>query len=119
MKDANAGAYLSDQLMNTTLTSDRTEFNNSILMSNMLYDLVRLVHINNFKFNEAEEVRLFKEAVNDTINNKYAAYSASLSVDVYRMGTVGRAKSTNKIVVTIDLKDISKYANVELNIVDE
>ena len=72
MKDAKDGAYLADQQMNTTRLSDQTEFNNALLVSCMLYDLIDLVHYNHFKFNEAEEVRQFDEAVNDCINEKYA-----------------------------------------------
>ena len=118
MKDADAGAYLSEQSMNTILESDQTEFNNSLLIGNMLYDLIDLVHSNHFKFNEAEEVRLFNEAVNDLINSKYAQYSASMSCEVYRAGTVGRNRSKNKISVTIDLKDINKYTDVDLILID-
>ena len=119
MKDSEAGAYLADQEMNTQLTSDQTELNNAFLISSMLYDLVALVHRQHFKFNEAEEVRIFTEAVNDTINQKYAPYSASLNVEVWRSGTIGYAKSKNIIRVTIDLKDISKYTDVEIVLTDE
>ena len=83
-----------------------------------LYDLLDLVHRNHFKFNEADEVRTFKEAVNDCINEKYAQHSASLSVEVYRLGTVGRAKSANKIEVTIDMKDINKFTDVDIILTD-
>ena len=119
MKDNRTGAYLADQQMNTILVSDQTELNNAFLISNMLYDLVDLVHRNHFKFNESEEVRQFTESVNDTINRVYAQYSASMTVEVSRVGTVGRAKSANKIKVTIDMKDISKYTDIELVLVDE
>lgn len=119
MKDSSAGAYLADQQMNTLLESDQTELNNSFLISNMLYDLLNLVHRNHFKFNEAEEVRIFKEAVSESINKKYAPYSASLSVEVYRLGTVGRAKSANQITVTIDMKDINKFTDVNIILTDE
>ena len=105
--------------MNTLLESDQTELNNSFLISNMLYDLLNLVHRNHFKFNEAEEVRIFKEAVSESINKKYAPYSASLSVEVYRLGTVGRAKSANQITVTIDMKDINKFTDVNIILTDE
>ena len=118
MRDNESGAYLSEQMMNTILESDQTEFNNALLISNMLYDLVDLVHHNHFKFNEAEEVRQFNESVNDLINNKYTQHSASLSCEVYRAGTVGRAKSKNMIRVTIDLKDINKYTDVDLILTD-
>lgn len=118
MKDAQPGAYLTDQLMNTVLTSDQTELNNAFLISNMLYDLVNLVHYNHFKFNEAEEVRQFTEAVNDGINTEYSQYSAALSVEVWRVGTVGRAKSANKIKVSIDLKDINKFTDVDIYLTD-
>lgn len=119
MKDSEAGAYLADQEMNTVLTSDQTELNNAFLISSMLYDLVALVHRQHFKFNEAEEVRIFNENVNDIINQKYAPYSASLDVEVYRSGTIGFAKSRNIIKVTVDLKDISKYTDVEIVLMDE
>ena len=119
MKDSEAGAYLADQEMNTVLTSDQTELNNAFLISSMLYDLVALVHRQHFKFNEAEEVRIFNENVNDIINQKYAPYSASLDVEVYRSGTIGFAKSRNIIKVTVDLKDISKYTDVEIVLTDE
>lgn len=119
MKDSEAGAYLADQEMNTVLTSDQTELNNAFLISSMLYDLVALVHRQHFKFNEAEEVRIFNENVNDIINQKYAPYSASLDVEVYRSGTIGFAKSRNIIKVTVDLKDISKYTDVEIILTDE
>lgn len=119
MKDSEAGAYLADQEMNTILTSDQTELNNAFLISSMLYDLVALVHRQHFKFNEAEEVRIFNENVNDIINQKYAPYSASLDVEVYRSGTIGFAKSRNIIKVTVDLKDISKYTDVEIVLTDE
>lgn len=119
MKDSEAGAYLADQEMNTVLTSDQTELNNAFLISSMLYDLVALVHRQHFKFNEAEEVRIFNENINDIINQKYAPYSASLDVEVYRSGTIGFAKSRNIIKVTVDLKDISKYTDVEIVLTDE
>jgi len=119
MKDAKEGAYLADQQMNTVLTSDQTEFNNAFLISCMLYDLVDLIHYNHFKFNEAEEVRQFNEAVNDCINSKYAIHSASISASVERVGTIGRSKSMNKITVVVDLKDINKFTDIELYLVDE
>ena len=119
MKDASPGAYLADQQMNTALQSDQTELNNAFLVSNMLYDLVNLVHANHFKFNEADEVRVFKEAVNDNINSKYSEYSASLETEVYRMGTIGRAKSANKITVTINMRDINKWTDVDIILTDE
>ena len=118
MKDADPGAYLAEQMMNTEFTSDQTELNNAFLISNMLYDLVDLVHVNHFKFNEAEEVRIFNEAVNELINNKYAEFSASLEVEVYREGTVGLAKSRNRIRVTIDMRDINKFTDVDLILTD-
>ena len=105
--------------MNTVLTSDQTELNNAFLISSMLYDLVKLVHRQHFKFNEAEEVRIFTENVNDIINQKYAPYSASLQVEVWRQGTIGFPKSKNIIRVTVDLKDISKYTDVEIVLTDE
>lgn len=119
MKDGEEGGYLSEQMMNTILTSDQTELNNAFLISAMLYDLLQLVHRNHYKFNEAEEVRIFNEAVNDCINTKYAPHSASISVEVYRVGTIGRAKSKNKILVTVDLKDINKFTDVEIYLTDE
>lgn len=119
MKDDQEGSYLSDQLMSTVLTSDQTEFNNAFLISSMLYDLLNLVHRNHFKFNEAQEIQMFQVAVNDCVNEKYTQYSASLSVDVHRMGTIGRARFANKIIVTIDMKDINKYTSVELILTDE
>ena len=118
MKDAAEGAYMSDQLMNCVNVSDQIEFNNSILITGMLYDLLDLVHANHFKFNEEQEVKNFKTLVEEFINAKYTKFSASLTTDVYRMGTIGRAAQTNKILVTIDLKDINRYTNVELVLVD-
>ena len=118
MKDDREGAYLSDQMMNTQFTSDQTEFNNAFLISKMLYDLLDLVHRNHFKFNEAEEVKQFQTAVNDCINAKYVQHSASIAVEVYRKGTIGRAKSANVIKVTIDMKDINKFTDVELVLTD-
>ena len=114
MKDAEDGAYLCDQQMNTVLTSDQTELNNAFLISNMLYDLLWIIHKGHFKFNESEHVRLFQQDIHDCINNKYAQYSASISAEVYRLGTVGRAKSANKIKVSIDMRDINKFADLEL-----
>lgn len=118
MKDNAEGAYMSDQQMNTEIFSDQTEFNNSLLITSMLYDLLALVHENHFKFNESQDVKTFKTLVDEFINNKYARYSAALDVDVYRMGTVGRAAQTNKIVVVIDLKDINRFTNIELILTD-
>ena len=46
-------------------------------------------------------------------------HSASISVEVYRVGTIGRAKSKNKILVTVDLKDINKFTDVEIYLTDE
>ena len=119
MKDAKDGAYLADQQMNTVLTSDQTELNNAFLISCMLYDLVELIHYNHFKFNESEQVRQFQEAVEDLINSKYVQHSASISATVERVGTIGRAKSANKIIVEVDLKDINKFTDIELYLVDE
>lgn len=118
MKDNAEGAYMSDQLMNCVNVSDQIEFNNSILITSMLYDLLDLVHANHFKFNEEQEVKNFKVLVDEFINAKYTKFSASLTTDVYRMGTIGRAAQTNKILVTIDLKDINRYTDIELVLVD-
>lgn len=119
MKDNREGGYKSDQLMNTLLLSDRTELNNAFIVSSMLYDLLYLIHANHFKFNEAAEIRRFQTAVDDTINVKYAEFSASLICEVYRAGTVGRARYRNKIKITVDLKDINKQTDVEIVLVDE
>lgn len=119
MKDSKAGGYLSDQQMDTTRISDQTELNNAFLISCMLYDLVDLVHYNHFKFNEAEELRAFNSAVQDRINEKYSRFSASLSATVSRVGTVGRARYKNQIYVRIDLKDINKFTDIILNLIDE
>ena len=119
MKDFMAGCYMSDQLMNTQLLSDQTEFNNALIVSNMLYDLVRMIHRNHFKFNEPEHVRAFGEAVATMVAEKYARYSVNMTASVQRVGTIGRAKMTNKITVTIDFLDINRYTNVELVLTDE
>src|SRR5699024_65302 len=118
MKDAKDGAYLADQQMDTQRLSDQTELNNEFIISCMLYDLVNLIHYNHFKFNEAEEVRQFNEAVEDCINEKYVQHSASISATVERVGTTGRSKSVNKITVVVDLKDINKFTDIELYLVD-
>lgn len=118
-KDSEDGAYLSEQMMNTVLESDQTELNNAFLITCMLYDLLDLVHRNHYKFNETDEVRNFKIAVDTTINREYKPYSASLSVDVFRLGTVGRAKSANQITVRIDMKDINKFTDVNIILTDE
>lgn len=119
MKDWMDGCYMSDQLMNTQLQSDQTEFNNALIVSNMLYDLVRMIHRNHFKFNEPEHVRAFGEAVAQMVANNYARYAVSMVADVQRVGTIGRAKMTNKITVTINFLDINRYTNVELVLTDE
>lgn len=119
MKDARPGAYLADQQMNVVQVSDQMELNNAFLISNMLYDLINLVHYNHFKFNELDEVRLFSQAVDEKINSVYAPYSASLSVTVSRVGTRGAAKSKNVITVRIDLRDIQKYTDVEIFLEEE
>ena len=119
MKDARDGAYLADQQMNVVQVSDQMELNNAFLISNMLYDLINLVHYNHFKFNEADEVRLFSQAVDEAINSAYAPFSASLSVTVTRKGTIGLAKSKNVITVHIDLRDIQKYTDVEIYLDEE
>lgn len=118
MKDYMPGGYMSDQLMNVERVSDQIEFNNALLIGNMLYDLVYLVHDNHFRFNEEAEVRAFNNKVEGGINGKYAPFSASMTCSVFREGTVGRAGKTNKIVVRIDLKDIARYANIELYLED-
>ena len=119
MKDWMDGCYMSDQLMNTAKQSDQTELNNAFLISNMLYDLVRLIHRNHFKFNEPEHVRAFGEAVNTMVSDRYARFAVTMTADVQRVGTIGRAKMTNKITVTINFLDINRYTDVELILTDE
>ncbi|MDE6041200.1 MAG: hypothetical protein K2F99_06430, partial [Muribaculaceae bacterium] len=119
MKDFEDGAYMADQQMNTILTSDQTELNNAFLISSMLYDVIRIIHIYHFKFNEAEHVRVFGEKVNEMVNSKYVQYSASVSVSVQRVATTGRDKSRNKITIRVDLRDINKYTDVDLYLVEE
>ncbi|MCM1531899.1 MAG: hypothetical protein NC114_06465 [Ruminococcus flavefaciens] len=119
MHDNKSGAYIADQLMNTRQFSDQTELNNAFIISCMVYDLIDLVHRNHFKFNEADQVRQFNEAVESKINTRYAEHSASISATVTRLGTVGRARYTNKITVRVDLKDINRYTDIEIILVDE
>lgn len=118
MRDADPGAYLSDQLMNTRLFSDQTELHNVFIISSMIYDLLDLVHHQHFKFNEADEVKAFNNAVSDFINSRYAEHSAALSCTVVRLGTTGRARYTNKLTVRIDLKDINRYTDIEIILED-
>mgnify|MGYP003556786668 FL=1 len=116
MKDDAPGGYLSDQLMNINFESDQIEFNNELLISDMLYDTIHLIHVNHFTFNESEDVANLKAQVSEFINSKYQPYSASISVDVYRQGNVGRAKSTNIIDIVVNLKDIARYAQINLTL---
>ena len=78
-----------------------------------------MIHRNHFKFNEPEHVRAFGEAVAQMVANNYARYAVSMVADVQRVGTIGRAKMTNKITVTINFLDINRYTNVELVLTDE
>lgn len=118
MKDADTGGYLSNQLLCTKLISDRTERNNAFIISDMIYDLIQLIHVNSFTFNEAEEVAEFSQLVDEQINSRYAKYTASMTCEVSRKGTTGRASQTKIIKITIDLRDIAKYANTYLTLVD-
>lgn len=119
MKDASDGGYLSDQKMNTKLISDQTEFNNAMLISDMLYDLIDLIHRNSFNFNEPDDVDSMQSMIASSINTTYAPYAASLSATVSKLGTRGKDKYTTKIVVTVNLKDINKYAVVDFILTDE
>ena len=118
MKDASDGGYLSDQKMNTKLISDQTEFNNAMLIADMLYDLIDLIHRNSFNFNEPDDVETMQSLVSTKINTSYAPHAASLSTSVSKVGTTGKDKYTTKINVTVNLKDINKYANVEFVLTD-
>lgn len=114
MKDSADGGYISEQNMNISFESDQLEFNNACLVADMIYDTVQLIHKNHFSLNEADDVQLLKETINEYINGTYSVYSASLSINVYRQGTIGRAKNTNVIEIIINLRDINKYAQVNL-----
>lgn len=118
MKDADTGGYLSNQLMSTTLISDRTERNNAFLIADMIYDLIQLIHVNSFTFNEASEVTEFGQLVDSQINAKYARYTAEMTCTVSRKGTTGRASQTKIIRISIDLRDIAKFANAYLTLID-
>ena len=118
MKDAAPGGYMSNQLMNTKLVSDRTERNNAFLISDMIYDLIQLIHENTFTFNEAAQVIEFSQLVDSRINEKYARYAAAMTCEVSRKGTTGRASQTKIVKITIDLRDIAKFANAYLTLVD-
>lgn len=118
MKDSSDGGYLSDQKMNTKLISDQTEFNNAMLIADMLYDLIDLIHRNSFNFNEPDDVETMQSLVSTKINTSYAPHAASLSTSVSKVGTTGKDKYTTKINVTVNLKDINKYANVEFVLTD-
>ncbi len=117
-KDSNTGAYLSDQILTTTNVSDLTEFSNALILADMIYDVVELVHQNNWSFNESDEVKAFKEKVDKDINALYSAYAAVLSVEVYRVGETGLEGRTNAIEISVDFKDISKFARVSFIIDD-
>lgn len=119
MKDADEGGYLSDQKMNTRLISDQTEFNNAMLIADMLYDLIDLIHRNSFNFNEPDDVETMQSLVSSTINTSYATHAASLTTQVSKLGTTGKDKYTTRIVVTVNLKDINKYAIVDFLLTDE
>lgn len=119
MKDFADGAYLADQQMNTTKISDATELNNAFLVSVMCYDLIELIHRNHFKLNEDSHVEALNKLVDEKINEKYKPYSAQMAIQVRRMGTVGKAKSTNKVIVGINMFDIAKFADVEIYITDD
>ena len=84
----------------------------------MIYDLIALIHQNTFTFNEASQVVEFGQLVDTQINNKYAQYAAEMSCEVSRKGTTGRASQTKIVKITIDLRDIAKFANAYLTLVD-
>ena len=119
MKDSEPGGYLSDQKMNTRLISDQTEFNNAMLISDMLYDIIDMIHRNSFNYNEDSDVNNMKSLITSSINTTYAPHAANINLDVYRAGTRGKDKYTTKIVIQINLKDINKYAVVDFILTDE
>ena len=99
--------------------TDQTEFNNAMLIADMLYDLIDLIHRNSFNFNEPEDVELMQSLVSTTINTSYAPHAASLTTTVSKLGTTGKDKYTTRIVVPVNLKDINKYAIVDFILTDE
>lgn len=118
MKDSATGGYLSNQLMCTKLISDRTEMNNAFLISDMIYDLITLIHANSFTFNEEAEVLEFEQLVDSQINSKYSKYTASMTCTVGRKSETGRGSQTKIVRIQIDLRDIAKFTNTYLTLVD-
>lgn len=118
MKDSADGGYLSEQNMDINFESDQLEFSNSCLVADMIYDTVKMIHQNHFNLNEAEDVQALKENIDEFINGKYRIYAASLQIKVYREGTTGRSKNTNIVEIIVNLKDISKYAKVNLKLIE-
>lgn len=119
MRDNREGGYISDQLMNINFESDQVEFSNTLIISDMIYDLVHLIHLNHFTFNEASDIEKLQEQVSNYINTRYRAYSASLGIKVYRPGTTGRNGKTRVVEATVDLKDIARFAQIKLILNDE
>lgn len=111
-KDSNSGAFLIDQSMTTPNISDLTEYSNTLLLSDMIYDVVEMVHQNNWTFNEPEDVKAFKAKVDSDINELYSTHSASLAVEVYRVGNTGLEARTTAIEISVDFKDIGKFTRI-------
>ena len=84
-----------------------------------LGDLIDLIHRNSFNFNEPDDVETMQSLVSSTINTSYAPHAASLTTQVSKLGTTGKDKYTTRIVVTVNLKDINKYAIVDFLLTDE
>lgn len=117
--DSQPGAYIASQNTNTLKISDRTEFNNMRLISNIVWDINNLVHENGYRFNEIEDVEKFQEKVQLDIYSKYRLHVAGISVAVYKKGLTGIDKNTNYINVMINFKDLSKVTHTTLVITDE
>lgn len=116
--DARRGAYIASQTTNTERLSDRTEFNNMCILRSIIYRIANLVHENNYKFNDLEDVEKFQESIQLDIYPTFRGFVSGISAVVYKKGLTGADKNTNIITIKVNFKDLAKETETTIVLTD-
>lgn len=114
-RDKDYGAFMAKQWSRViTSESDLSQYNNVAMFSSIVYDIIEKIHTNQYKANDPDDVKKFKETVQLDIQPKYSPYATYITVNVYKKGMTGKDKNTNIIEITVNFKDLAIDAEVLL-----
>jgi hypothetical protein len=112
--DSEPGAYIASQNTSVIKESDRLEFSNMRILAKVAIDIDNLVHVQQYRLNDPEDVEKFQRNVRQQIYTKYDSVLSGIETKILRKANTGSDRNINLINIRVSFKGLSKGAETTI-----